>query len=360
MVAKVKKGGSLTALMRSGKAPVVERRGFDLHRFPTPRKFDEADAFLRTLNERREVIAHVPAEHLRGFDMDGNVKGSEWRMSEAAFSDLCSFTKAQTSFVKKMACYDENLGMELVHGMIEGAFDGDGCSLVIDTSQNVIEGIVSRKYTPVSHAEILEAALSVKSRMEFRTGFLSGPNMRATIVDPFSAVEPKKGDVVRFGLSLENATNGDCSATVSGYNERLVCANGMVARGSEWERSVRHVGDALYHVQKATLNAIRVFALAPTLNRATELYPDPDQLKDFFAWVGNKRAGGTPTLASRVAELAMNEAIREHRDEANVTLWNLTNGLTEAAHDTRSIQRRSEIESMAYAGVLNFSEAWAA
>ncbi|KKM78822.1 hypothetical protein LCGC14_1356170, partial [marine sediment metagenome] len=204
-------------------------------------------------------------------------------------------------------------------------------------------------YQPVSNAEMLEWALSASMDLAMSQGWLYGPTMRVTCVSEKGSAEPKKGDIVKVGMSLENSVHGDCSAKISDYAFRLKCTNGLLARDHQHMERIRHVGDVHYNVQKAIVAAAtRAVQLKPLMEHAANLYLDGDDIKKVREYVADSKNGGSSALDSKVVNNAMDEAQDEGRNEEEVTLWNFVNGVTMEAKGAKTIHRQGELEALGY------------
>ena len=137
---------------------------------------------------------------------------------------------------------------------------------------------------------------------------------------------------------------------VSDYCERLVCTNGMVARqGNHSVRIPHSVSDIEMDVQKAILAATeRARQMIPLMDASARIYLDNKKIDSIRGYIANKKNGGSASLDLDVVAKAIREAENEGRTETEVSLWNFVNGVTEAAHNAKSLQRRMEIESMGH------------
>lgn len=331
-------------------------RGFVLEK-PGLMHFKNEGMFLDAVKEQAETTALVEAKHVKRIGLRGEVEGTDWRLSNAAFGDLCNFTKTPVSFIKRLAQIDEAVALQVMESMIREVLNrGQGKTLVIDSRCGRIEGIVGAdSYSPIPNADVFAFAMTALDSPKFTNGWLEGPVMRMTVTKGDKPLQPKKGDVVHYGISVENSIHGDTSAKIMDYLERLVCTNGMVARDKEHMEFVRHTGDVAFGVQEAVVRAaFRAELLAPKLDQAANLFLDPIGVTKIRNFISDPRNGGNPALDVKVTKAAMREAQRENRQEEEVTLWNFVNGVTEAAHDTKSLSRKVEIEALGYRTLSKF------
>jgi hypothetical protein len=323
-----------------------------LHRFKNP------DGFLKSLKEQAESIALIPGDKLDAeISIDGDVGKTGWRLSNAAFGDLCHWTRTPVSFIKRLAKIDEELALRVLAEMIGSSFY---ClpdkQLVIDVREGRIDGIVGMdSYAHVSNAEVVEWALSATPDLGMSQGWTFGPTMRVTCISEQRKAEPVKGDIVKMGMTLQNAVHGDCSVKVSDYAFRLACLNGLVAREHQHTESIRHVGDVKFNVQKAIVGAAnRSEHMIPYMEAAAKTLLGPVGIKHIRKWVGDSKAGGSPSLDDKVTQIAQEEAHDEGRAPEEVTLWNFVNGITASAKDAKTINRQTELEAFGYRTLVRF------
>lgn len=325
---------------------------------PQPRSihFHNADGLHKALKEQESAFAVIDSEPLRAIDLDGTVGGTGYRLSRAAFGDLCHWSGTPTSFIKSLAKLNETLALDVVATQIAAVFHSNRPkSLVVDTRDNVIHGIVgSDTYAPISNLDAMEYALSAASDLILSSGWISGPNMRLAVISE-KKHDARVGDVVRFGINLENSINGDSSLKVCDYAERLSCTNGAVARDRAHSTEIVHRGDVQHAAQKAICaSALRAEEMLPMMRAAATHVMEVDEIKSFGAYVKDPKEGGSDSLWNAVRNGAMEEAENEGRNREMVTTWNMVNGITAAAHETKTIARRVELESMGYRALVKF------
>ena len=98
---------------KNGGSLETEAGGFRLLK-PTLTRFTNPDSFLKVLKEQAENTALIDGEHLNEIDLDGTIEKTKWRLSNAAFGDLCHWTKTPVSFIKRLARIDEELALDVV------------------------------------------------------------------------------------------------------------------------------------------------------------------------------------------------------------------------------------------------------
>lgn len=335
--------------------PHTAQRGFDLIT-PTLETYRDGGSFLSAVKAQHENTVVIDAHWLESIDVDGRVNGTEYRLSKAAFGDLCHFSGIPVKFIKDLAQESDALALEVITHCIEQRLFGHKKSVVIDKRHNRIDGIVSNHtYTHVSNSAILEAVHAASKSLQVSGGWLCGPDMRVTALSADNPVEVAVGDIVRTGIDCSNSINGDGSVAMYQYNERLSCTNGMrrTERG-QFYRFV-HRGDALDSTQQAVVHlAAKADTMIPALQAAAVQRMKADQIRALRLYISNPSNGGSPGLESSVVEAAPINAAKSGRDQYDLTLWDMVNGITEQAHSTKSIQRRVAIEGLAFATMAKF------
>jgi len=356
---------TLKEKLRAARAAIDEDggqyslRGFHLTN-PTPIYFRESPAaLLDLLKNQQDNTAHIDGEELTSdIGLAGEISGTPWRLTKAAFSDLCHFTKTPVSFIKRLAKIDETQAVDTLRTMIDAYFHTASKKLlVIDSSSGYVLGIVGKEtYKPLSNVDLVNWGLSSGIGLGVSEAWVNGPNLRVTFVSETLNVKPCPNDIVQFGMALENWINGDGSAKASDYALRLVCTNGMTARVGGHTNIIRHTGDVQMAVQKAIVaSSKRAKHMAPAMKAAATMYLDDEGIRQVRSFIRDGKNGGSQALDNKVTKIAQVEAQKEGREEFEVSLWNFVNGTTEVARDTKSIERKVEIESLAYKTLARYA-----
>ena len=348
---------SLKERMKYGRHATTPAAGFQLEK-PTARHYTKHEPFREALKEQKETVVLLEADPVHEIGINGEVGGTDWRLSHAAFGDLCHFTKTPVSFVKSLAKDNEQLALDVLASRLRTKFHtGQEKLLVLDTRCGRVEGIVGKdSYSPISNLDVFDYTMTAAQGLEMSNGWVDGPNMRVTALQTrAAAIEPQKGDIVNAGISAENAIHGDAAVVIMDYLERLVCINGLRARDSEHMERIVHRGDVEYHTQKAVVtSAARAELLAPAVKAAANHFLDDKSIDSIRTYLRSPRNGGSESLDASATRLAVREAVKEGRGTEEVSLWNFVNGVTESAHEAPSLPRRNEIESLGYRTLVRF------
>lgn len=333
-----------------------EADGFHLER-PSVLHFKNVADFSTALKEQKAAIAIIPATSLESIRIGGEIEGTDYRLSHAAFSDLCHFTDVPVSFIKRLAVVSETTALDVMQDMIKAKFRKDDRNFILDTATNRIEGIVGAgTYNHLPNADALEYLLTATPELALSQGWLCGPSMRATVINRQRPLEPRKGDVVHYGCDLENAIHGDCSVKVSEYLERLVCTNGAVARSAGAHFSIPHRSEVVEQTQKAVVQLSRTAdRMLPLMHHATQHLMLARDVTNVRTFLRNPRNGGSDAFDARMVKAAMNEAASENREPEATTLWNWHNAVTAEARVAPALPRRVQLEATGYRLLEQFS-----
>ncbi len=353
----LKSSPSLRQALAQGHAPKkYEADGFKLAAHTTVH-YKSADLFGKALREQKEATVFRSAAGVQGLTEEGYIAGTDLRLTEGAFADLCHATNTPVGFAKALGKRNPRLALEVVSEMTSSMFCGDDMLLVVDERDNLVANIVPKNgYSPTPTADILDWTLSTGD-YNLTNGWLCGPHSRFTVVSPDTSFQPVKGDVVRDGVSVNNELHN--RVEIGSYFERLVCTNGMTARDEMGSRRISHQGtkDDLHIAIQAAL--VTVTANADLVREATRLAASrlllPAEVRNLRNWIGISANGGSPKLDTAVRDKAQQEAKDEGRAEHEVTLWNFVNGINFQAHSASGLNRRVSLETMAHNALLKFS-----
>lgn len=338
-----------------GKVRKVGATDRDVFKLDTPtcHKFTSADAFESALKRQaaNTVLLDAREVGLQSIGVDGEIHDTPYRLTKRAFGDLCSFSGVPAGFIRQYAKVNPELALRIIEDTINARFwKGSSKQLVIDVDDGLVHGIVTaERYKPISNLETFQ--WSMESRPEgftFTNGWIEGLQARFTSVDDLRPIEPRRGDIVKLGLSVSNGMDGDRSARIQSYAERLVCTNGMVRSDAQGHQTIRHVGDAAFEFQAAIVAvAGRQSAYRELLTAATNTVLTPEQTQVFADTLTSAKGGGKK-LVENVMIRAGREAALEGREMLSLTVYNLVNGVTELAHQAKNLDRRVELEQLGF------------
>jgi hypothetical protein len=330
-------------------------QGFNLPR-PSTTHFKNGESFKKAITEQAEAIAVLDAGCLDSVDIDGKVQGTDYRLSHAAFSDMCNFSGVPVAFIRRLAVLDETQAIDVLELCLKHVFHrGTAKSLVIDSRDGRIEGIVGTDtYSPLPNVDVIESVVASTPDLFISNGWIQGPRMRLTAISE-QREEVRVDDIVRCGVSVENSLHGDKALVIRDYTERLVCTNGACAIDAEHIARIIHTGDVLFACQKALVeSAHRSAEIIPLMRKAAEHMMSPPEIHAFGTFTKDVKNGGSDGLWSTVKQEVKRAALDEGRTMEEITLWNMTNAITQAAHGAPSLSRRTELEGMGYRALVKF------
>jgi len=115
----------------------------------------------------------------------------------------------------------------------------------IRTEENV--AIVSRNYNLVQHSEIMSRFQEIAGKLNLQPGKVSFSknsahmHILAKFTNTQIVVDKKVGDIVDYGVAIENSVDKTRSIRISAYTFRLKCTNGMTHAQHEFGFTQRHL-----------------------------------------------------------------------------------------------------------------------
>lgn len=211
-------------------------------------------------------------------------------------------------------------------------------SYLTHAGTQVLGGIVTEKYTPLTHLEVVERMMDVGALVEHAR--IDGYDITVSRVSVTMLVGDQKWAVdggLKAGMSLGNGQFGDKAFKVAAMLFRLLCTNGMMdVVDGETFRS-RHTGD---HVDLAS-------ALARVMDRSDRIFGAAKESMDVIIDVVNTlidlhRRGILGRGPLRKALERRSEVMGGRLVEGSgTTLWGLSQSITAAARDYSFNQRES-------------------
>lgn len=334
-------------------------KGFEFAR-PGFHQFGQLDEFRRELRTQAASTELIDASALSALDLDGRVLGIEddaLRLTDAAFGQLCHLTKLPRTFVEQLARRNEQLALEVVGDAVVSMLNRvEDKVMVVDTRTKTVHALVDRhSYNLVSNETVLDHALSANKHAKLNRGFVSGPNARITIVNPNITTSPKVGDVVCIGTDITTDVGAETLLTTRAYNERLSCSNGMTVRDREYVEKVSARQDVESELPDVILRSFaRGQKLGPMMAESAKLYLGERAVERMVEYLTDPSVGGSHKLMQAAVKGAQFEARRDDRDEGDLTLWDFVNGVTAAAKDATTLNRRINLEGLGYQVMARF------
>jgi hypothetical protein len=117
-----------------------------------------------------------------------------------------------------------------------------------DDGVSILRGIVTEKYSPLSHCEVLEKAIMLNNLMGFKEAkksYMTDDFIRLCTVSDSFKTEFTPGDITKFGFQVVNGETGLRRFELKLYCYRLICQNGLVIPEEFGGVSKRHIGDVM-------------------------------------------------------------------------------------------------------------------
>lgn len=311
------------------------------------------EAFIDHLKGRAAWIDRIPALVAgEGILPDGALLhgGGGLRFTDDAFADFCAVSHTPGPFIRRLAEENEILAQEVIRHQYCNHFRS-ARMLVVDREAGLILGATGETtYQPLSHVDLVEWALSALPGSDLRRGWARGGHMRAVICRTDAPLCLEPGDSITTGVEVRNCLHGDGAVVITGYLERTACKNGL--RLTHMESRIPHRGEGMHDEVCARLVAVAEAALGmqPILTKAFQTpVASPAAASDFLS---NPKNGGSQELAKGAWDLASDYA--SGSDHKAIHVMDLANGVSELAHGAPSVERRVQIESLAYLTITRF------
>lgn len=207
---------------------------------------------------------------------------------------------------------------------------------IIDTDdRETVGGIVSAKYTPLTHAEFFERMVETSGFEEAQlTKWSVNPERMDFTIILGGATWAVDGGI-KTGCRGVNGQFGNVAAALAAMLFRLLCTNGMMDCYDETGFRQRHTGSIDLSAEvKRVIGAAGSMYVAATAARTVEV--DVIQaLTELYrrGWISR---GAFAKCLQRVAEVIGGVSV----EGARTTLWGLSQALTAAARDYSFVQYR--------------------
>ena len=200
-------------------------------------KFDKELETIRT-DSADEAIMNLPKykyQSFRGEQLKINIsEGQNIQLT----CDGESFGITQwgyCQFLKKIKVSPHSanaIDLDLLENLINNALSrlSTSQSMLMIKRDNTIVNIGVAPYMPTRHEDIL-MTLNKDKACDISQVSFSDRGMSISLLDEhIPVIEPKKGDVIRCGISLNNSETFSQNISVESYYLRLVCTNGSIMR----------------------------------------------------------------------------------------------------------------------------------
>jgi len=225
---------------------------------------EEVDAWVK---KEEQNLIRIPIQgclnHGAQF-LDDEYFGDEhtaFKFNQSGIRSLCSYFGIRLDVLEMLE--KQNLSTEILNDLLAQRDIQERLKtqeLVVDESENIIIGIVSKSYVGYSNYQFLEdikhllcqkgKQLSIFPENDdfvFQGGYSinSQLNLRLTMKKKVGIIKGLGGvgeDVTNLGFQFKNSMVGDSSVNINFFLHRMICANGLVAPAGQTVNRIFHSG----------------------------------------------------------------------------------------------------------------------
>jgi uncharacterized protein DUF932 len=274
-------------------------------------------------------------------------------LRRSALSDLCARYKAGpgvTAFLRDRMPASIQVGA-LVAMMRE---EPAGAGAMLRVRRGEITSIVSERYAPFGAARMVDATRAALARSGYLDrvrvrGVASGMVHALRLSLPTVSKEIKKGDVSEVQLDFRNSDFGDAAFGVKAGAYRKVCENGLCLYEVTGKTAFNHSGK-VSRLENAVAEAIpatvaKASGLLDVWAKSADvfvesLWEEIEALQDLDMTEAERKAVAVSVEASTGVK-----ALPEKREP--VSVYDLVNGMTDAAKSAATPERRLDLETIA-------------
>lgn len=286
-----------------------------------------------------------------------NVGDHDLAMTSHANAQMTGFLGIPRRFATRL---EENFPDLLVHNFNTMVQKTEGRRMVRTLDGNA-RAIMSDSYRRIDNELVFDGMYPVLDRLgaKIESANVSDDYMNIQATMRIEG-EIRKGDVVRYGVSIRNSEIGKGALSVSPLLYRLVCTNGMVVADQQRRRA--HIGGSYLNADDGWIALSSATQMLKTRAMIAELaeYLETMASKEMFEKtlntlrdVADQELPAEPTLVveSLAARYGMNKpesesaliALAESRDYSR---WGLANAVTVLANNANSYDRAMDLETL--------------
>ncbi|MBN2646141.1 MAG: DUF932 domain-containing protein [Desulfuromonadaceae bacterium] len=159
-------------------------------------------------------------------------------LSTLASRALCARLGAPHPYIRTLPRYLQTINLN--YGLLQHKEE----KLFIRFDGNRIRGLLSNRYVPMDHVQILDALIKAGVDTGKRVQLdVDDSLMRLCLVDNQRTFEIGRDDPHTPGISIINSELGQSSFSIAPYVLRLICTNGLITRVRGTATNFRHVSD---------------------------------------------------------------------------------------------------------------------
>ena len=308
---------------------------------------------------------------LRMLDEGGNDRVEPLDIGPNAHRQIGTYLAIPAKYYIKM----QEEKPELLSTNVNAWFSASNKPRMIRVLEGKARAFLSNRYLRMDHSQIAEAVLPIIGQMpdvRFESCQITEDRMYIKAVNPRLQAEVTPGDIVQAGLIISNSEVGLGSVSIQPLVYRLVCKNGMVVNDAATKRN--HVG----HVNSADENfllyseetlAADDHAFLLKVRDSVEAAVTEAKFSQVVDAMREARAARLNTadvpaivrLASKDFGITENEqtGVLQHLIEGHdLTLYGLSNAVTQYSQDVDSYDRATTLEGIGYNILSMPSKQW--
>lgn len=304
---------------------------------------------------------------LRVLDEDGNDLVEPLMIQQTAHQQLGTYLNIPRKYYERMQSEDpELLAYNVNHWLHKNPEQR-----MIRTIDGRARAFLSNRYRRIDNLDIARVTLPIIGEMQdarYESCQLTDDFMYIKVVNPRLTAEVVPGDIVQSGVVISNSETGLGAVSVQPLIYRLVCSNGMVVNAAGTRRT--HIGRvtsteenfALYSQQtieaddrafvmklqdtvRAAVNEAQFAKVIEQMREANDVKLDTSNIPDII-----KMTSSSFGLSEDEGKGVLQHLI----EDANYTLYGLSNAVTRFSQDVESYDRASKLEEIGYS-VLTMS-----
>ena len=342
----------LESLIERGRSRAASVIDHVMRHQPTDRLVRGDALQFRAAENLPEILITVPDREQEKVDQT---------LHRNAIYQMAQTTDMPVKFLDSLQAVAEPWGRELLAHNLQTVFNRrfQKKRYLLRSLQQEVRGFLSDSYRRIDSRPVVEAfatAVQEKGALPYE-GYVTDTKIAIQAIMP-EVYEPVPGEVVAYGLSLENSDFGNGALSVRAYLLRIWCSN--LAITQEEMRQV-HLGKRLdesmiYSERTYELDAqATVSALKDVIQRQL----NAEQLQQHMDLI--RRANDRPVDASQARDM-LRKALQKHEADSVVeaynsadtvnmpagnSMWRLSNAISWVAGKTEDAERKLEISKVA-------------
>lgn len=325
------------------------------------------DYLINTSHLQMEPWDNAPM--LRVLDESGNDQVEPLMIRQTAHQQLGTYLNIPRKYYERMQSEDPDLLAYNVNSWLHKNPE----QRMIRTIDGQARAFLSNRYRRIDNLDIAQMTIPIIGEIQdarYESCQITDDFMYIKVVNPRLTAEVVPGDIVQSGVVISNSETGLGAVSIQPLVYRLVCSNGMVVNAAGTRRT--HIGRvnsteenfALYS-QKTIEADDRAFVLKiqDTVRAAVseaQFAKVIDQMKEANdVKLDTSNIPGIIKMTSSSFGLSEDEGkgVLQHLiEDANYTLYGLSNAVTRYSQDVESYDRASKLEEIGYS-VLTMSPA---